>query len=275
MVMSRRLPAFARLAAALALLVPALGSAHIAEFEAVLDTAQEVPAPVGTNPGAGSTTMPAEFELEDDGTVVARVEYQGLTGAPVAAHIHQGAPGVPGGIVTGFGASLTGLGPAGTLEGSGDTPLSPAQQQVLFAGGMYFNIHTAQNTGGEIRGQIRLKAGTCPCDGAANPGSFKRCVKRAIQQIEPAERGEESVKALKRLVAKSKCGKTRTPRRLVGCCLPLSPAQNIVTQQMCATLKEAQCTRRGGTSVGAGVPCNPYPCGTGSPFGAFVEASAD
>ncbi len=272
MVTTRRLPALARLAAALVLLVPAFGSAHIAEFEAVLDTAQEVPAPVGTTPGAGGT---GEFVLEDDGTIEAEVIYQGLTGAPVAAHIHQGAPGVPGGIVTGFGASLAGLGAAGTIAGTGDAALSSAQQQTLFAGGMYFNIHTGANTGGEIRGQIRLKAGACACDAADSPGAFKRCVRQALSDVEPAERREESVTALKRLVAKSKCGKTRTPRRLVGCCLPLSPAQNIVTQRMCATLKEAQCARRGGTSVGAGVPCDPYPCGMGSPSVVSVEPPAE
>jgi hypothetical protein len=272
MVMSRRLPAFARLAATLVLLVPAFVSAHIAEFEAVLDTAQEVPAPIGTNPGAGGT---GEFVLEDDGTVEAAVTYQGLTGAPVAAHIHQGAPGVPGDIVTGFGASLAGLGAAGTIAGTGDDALSEAEQQALFAGGMYFNIHTLANTGGEVRGQIRLKPGACPCDGDTTPGAFKRCVKRAIRGIEPAERQEESVRALRRLVSKSACGKTRAPRKAVACCLPFNPAQNIVTDVMCASVKERQCTRLGGTSLRTGIACSPNPCRMGSPAGAFVEASAD
>jgi hypothetical protein len=272
MVTTRRFGALARFAASVAFLVPVLASAHIAEFEAVIDTAQEVPAPTGANPGAGGT---GEFVLEDDGTIEATVTYQGLTGAPVAAHIHQGAPGVPGGIVTGFGASLAGLGATGTITGTGDAELSEAQLQTLFAGGMYFNIHTGTNPGGEMRGQIRLKPGVCSCDGAANPGSFKRCVRQALRGVEQVERREESVMALRRLVAKSKCGKTRTPRRLVACCLPLSPAQNVVTERMCATLKEAQCARRGGTSIGAGVPCDPYPCGAGSPAGGVVEAGGD
>jgi CHRD domain len=253
---------------ALGLVVPPLVRAHIAELEATLDTAQEVPAPVNTNPGAGGT---GTFVLEDDGTVEATVTYQGLTGAPVLAHIHQGLPGVPGGIITGFGSSLAGLGTAGTLAGTGDTALSAAQQQTLFAGGMYFNIHTATNPGGEMRGQIRLKPGACSCDTAESPGKFKQCVRKALKGVEKAERGEESVKTLRRLVAKSACGKTKAPRKLVACCLPITPAQNIVTDQMCATVKAKQCDRLGGTSAGTGIACSPNPCTVGSPSGAFIE----
>lgn len=269
MVTTRRFRAPARLAAALAFLVPSLGSAHIAELDAVVDVAQEVPPPVGANPGAGGT---GEFVLEEDGTVTATVTYQGLTGAPILAHIHQGPPGVAGGILSDFSSSLAGLGPAGTLAGTGSAPLTADQQQTLFEGGMYFNIHTGTNTAGEIRGQIRLKPGTCACDGARSPGAFKSCVRQALRNVEKEERREDSVKALKRIVAKSKCGKTKTPRRLVACCLPFTPAQNIVTDRMCATMKEAQCARLDGTSAGTGVACSPYPCG--SPSGAFVEGPA-
>src|SRR4029453_32251 len=156
MLMIRRFRAPARLAAALAFLLPSLGYAHVAELEAVLDVAQETPAPVGTNPGAGGT---GDFVLEDDGTVQATVPYQG---------------------------------PTGTITGTGSVALSAAQQQTLFAGGMYFNIHTARSSSGEIRGQIHLKAGSCACDGADSPAAFKSCVRNAIKQVEKAERREES-----------------------------------------------------------------------------------
>src|SRR5262245_62558659 len=112
----------------LALLAPSQVRAHIAEFEAVLDVAQEVPAPVGTNPTAGGS---GTFFLEDDGTVEAEVTYHGLTGAPGAAHIHQGAPGVPGGVITNFSALLTGLGPDGTISGVGGDPLSAEEQATM------------------------------------------------------------------------------------------------------------------------------------------------
>ena len=34
------------------------------------------------------------------------------------------------------------------------TTLTDAQEQDLLAGNLYFNVHTAKNPGGEIRGQI-------------------------------------------------------------------------------------------------------------------------
>src|SRR5262245_59615634 len=58
----RRLPA-PFLALAL-LLLPSLSRAHIAEFEATLDTAQEVPPGTGTASGTGT------FTLEEGGTLV-------------------------------------------------------------------------------------------------------------------------------------------------------------------------------------------------------------
>lgn len=258
MVLTRRFAASARLAAVLTVLLPAFARAHVAEFEATLDTAQEVPAPGGASAGAGGS---GTFILEDDGTVEASVTFQGLTGAPILAHIHQGEPGVPGGIVSDFTPSLSGItGTSGTIAGVGTVALTDAQQQTLFGGGMYFNIHTPTNGAGEIRGQIRLKPGACSCDDATSPGSFKRCVKQAIRQIERAERGEAAVKGLRKLVAKSSCGKTKAPKRLVACCLPFSPAQNIVTDLMCASLKPAACGRLRGTNLGTGIPCSPNPC---------------
>lgn len=181
---------------------------------------------------------------------------------------------MPGGIVSGFGGSIAGLGQAGTLAGTGDTALSEPQQQTLFAGGMYFNIHTLKNGNGEIRSQIHLKPGVCSCDTATSPGAFKRCVKKALRTVEKAERKEEAVKTLRKLLAKSACGKTKpAAKKQVTCCLPVTPAQNIVTDRMCATLKATQCENLGGTSLGAGV-CAPNPCTVGSPSGAFIEAPA-
>lgn len=262
-----------RVALAAALLVPALGRAHIAEFTATLDTAQEVPTPTGTAPGAGGS---GEFLLEDDGTVEATVPFQDLTGQPLAAHIHQGPVGTAGGIITGFAAALASVtGPAGTIAGVGDAALSEAQQQTMFAGGMYFNVHTMKNQAGEIRGQIRLKPGACPCDTATSSQAFKQCVKQQIKSADKSERKEEPVKLLKKLYTKAACGKTKTPKKTVACCLPISPALNIVTDRMCAAVKEKQCVRLKGTSLGAGSSCVPTnPCRIGSPSGAFVAGPA-
>ena len=67
------------------------------------------------------------------------------------AHIHQGEVGVNGGVIVNLAESTPGGGnwsvPAGTV-------LTEAQATAFSAGGLYFNTHTAENPGGEIRGQI-------------------------------------------------------------------------------------------------------------------------
>jgi len=63
-------------------------------LQATLDTAQEVPAPTGTNPGEGGT---ASFTFSDeDKMLMFTVSLHGLTATPIAAHIHQAPPGTAG-----------------------------------------------------------------------------------------------------------------------------------------------------------------------------------
>jgi hypothetical protein len=271
MPIARPLATLLRTALAVAALAPGAARAHIAELQAVLDTQQSVPPPVGTTTASGT----GSFFLEEDGTVDADVTFQGLTGPAILAHIHEGAPGVANPaplvdftslIIGGETGSIAGL---GTVIGA--ATLSAAQQQTLLAGGMYFNIHTARNPGGEIRGQITIKPGTCSCTDATSPAVFKRCVKQALRGVDREERKEESVKALRKQVATSACGKAKAPKKTAACCLPFNPAQNIVTDRMCAAVKPAQCARLGGTSLGAGIPCAPNPCRVGSPSGAFID----
>ncbi|MEZ4867661.1 MAG: CHRD domain-containing protein [Caldilineaceae bacterium] len=69
----------------------------------------------------------------------------------VAAHIHEGAPGVNGNpIITLFNG--------GTFDASnpisGSVVLASEQITKLLAGGYYINVHTSDNPNGEIRGQI-------------------------------------------------------------------------------------------------------------------------
>ena len=84
-----------------------------------------------------------------------------------AGHIHVGSAGIAGPVVLNFPANLVGR--------TGDFTMSfrlneaafvarPAQGintmddiiQAIVAGGAYVNIHTQQNPGGEIRGQLTL-----------------------------------------------------------------------------------------------------------------------
>jgi hypothetical protein len=132
-------------------LIPALlSSAAFAQnyYSAVLDTAQEVPPTAGN--GRGWSTV-----YHDTSTNLVRifVHYEGLSGAPTAAHMHQGIAGVNGPVIV----PLANAG-AGMLTGS--QILTPAQATALSSAGMYMNVHTVANPGGEIRGQVVTAAST-------------------------------------------------------------------------------------------------------------------
>ena len=72
-----------------------------------------------------------------------------------AAHIHQGEVGANGPIIVDLTQSAPGVWsvPAGAT-------LTQAQAEALASGGLYFNAHTPENPGGEIRGQIGREVST-------------------------------------------------------------------------------------------------------------------
>lgn len=125
-----------------------------AEFEARLTGAQETP-PLGVV-GVGS----ASFTLTQQGLLF-NITYDGLTGAATAAHIHLGAPGVPGGVVRAFAAGemVTPNTISGVWKPTDAAALTPALMTDLLKGNLYVNVHTVANPGGEIRGQITLSGG--------------------------------------------------------------------------------------------------------------------
>jgi hypothetical protein len=96
----------------------------------------------GTGSGSGDV-----LAMLDGKTLSYTVNYKGLTGPAVAAHFHD-AP-TPGGngppVVP---ATVTPSPIKGTAT------LTDAQIADLNAGKIYFNIHTAANPGGEIRGTM-------------------------------------------------------------------------------------------------------------------------
>jgi len=231
-----------------------VGAGHAAEepkvtLEATLDAAQEVPAPKGTLPGAGGT---ATFEYDEtDKTIAYTVTVMNLTGPPILAHIHQAAPGTPGPIrITLAQDELAGGAPA--------LPVPADLVDPLFDGGTYVNVHTATNPNGEIRGQIQLKPAACSCSGSATV--LRQCVKQAIKALPKAQRKSDVIRALRRDVKKSSCGRTKGPKKAVACCVRQA-AGNIVTDKLCLPVPETGCAKRGGTSLGAGTSCFPSnPC---------------
>jgi len=118
-------------------------------FQAFLDGLASVP------PNASPATGVRSVVLNDAQTrITVDLSWSGLTAPATAAHIHgPAAPGTNAPVLSPF----TGV-PAAT---SGAIPeqvfsITPTQVAQLEAGQYYFNIHTSNFPGGEIRGQIVL-----------------------------------------------------------------------------------------------------------------------
>jgi hypothetical protein len=239
-------------------------SAHV-ELDATLDAQQETSAVnlMGHDP-TGSATLVFDF---DTNTIQYDVFATDLTGPVVEAHLHPGVRGVSGERL----ACCTLAAAVGTdpVAISGTTSqLDPAQVEALFSEGLYVNVHTVANPAGEIRGQITLREGRCDCTGPRK--EFTRCVKRAIRSFAREDKRSAEAKALKKAVKRSFCGRRKAPRKAVGCCLGITPVENVVTGNICAAVPQAKCDKFGGISKGEGSDCAEPFC---SPSGAFVDDS--
>jgi len=112
-------------------------------FKADLSGASEVP-PV-TSAGKGAATASLDTATK---TLNWTVTYSGLSGPATAGHIHgPAAPGANAGVLVPFTGALV-----SPIKGS--ATLTDAQISDLEAGRTYVNLHTADNKGGEIRGQL-------------------------------------------------------------------------------------------------------------------------
>jgi hypothetical protein len=140
------------------------------DFAATLTAAAEVPAPVGSPTATGIAAIVLE-----DRTLTVVVTVTGLLTSDVTmAHIHAPAPaGQTANIVLDFVPSMTAVINAGTRTGTivsasfdldalvvsstGVLRVDPNQLvQWLNTGQAYVNVHTVNNPGGEIRGQIAV-----------------------------------------------------------------------------------------------------------------------
>ena len=117
--------------------------AEMLSYSANLSGAAEVPAVTTTGSGlvvASYDTVSKKFTFT--------VTYQGLSGPAAAAHFHGPADAKSNaGVVIPVKEMM-----ANTLRG--EATLTDAQAADLRAGKWYFNVHTAANKGGEIRGQV-------------------------------------------------------------------------------------------------------------------------
>jgi len=111
---------------------------------------QEVPAVTTSAVGLGSF-----FLNENMDTLCINITAINLSGPITGIHVHQGAMGTNGGVVTDLTPYLNRNKVTATLTGS---DLTPAMLKSYLAGNMYLNVHTAANPNGEIRGQITVES---------------------------------------------------------------------------------------------------------------------
>jgi hypothetical protein len=118
-------------------LLPAAGISG----SAILNGDQEVP-PITTNAKAfGFATTNASMD-----SITYLVAYKGVD--PISAHIHQAPAGTSGPVMIPLNLVAPGI-------YSGKSIIGEDQLTSLLKDELYFNIHSANNPGGEIRGQIQ------------------------------------------------------------------------------------------------------------------------
>lgn len=117
-------------------------------LSAVLDTAQEIPAPTGVPAGAGGSALIAYDAASN--LLGWNIAWENLSGPAVGMHFHGPATvGETAGVQVNIG-DISGL----TSPSIGSTVISDELESQLLAGEWYLNIHTAANRSGEIRGQV-------------------------------------------------------------------------------------------------------------------------
>ena len=107
-----------------------------------LSGSQEIPPVTTSASGIGVVVVGADKSISGSVTTSGVVV--------TAAHIHEAPPGQNGGIVINLVKTSENVWPI-----TPGAKLSDAQYEAYKAGNLYFNIHSAANRGGEIRGQIK------------------------------------------------------------------------------------------------------------------------
>ncbi len=123
--------------------------AQIIELRATLSPNQEVPAT--SSPASGSAIM-----LYDLGTNTfdLMITISGMTNLATASHIHEQVAGVNGPVVTNLGGEAEYTRSGTTLRRTFRNVTHLGDKLKLLQAGAYYNIHSAQFPGGEIRGQL-------------------------------------------------------------------------------------------------------------------------
>jgi len=118
-------------------------------FSIYLDESQ---ANAGSGTGSPGTGIGNATYLFNTMTMSVEGDFNNLLGTASAAHVHSAPAGSNGGVT--FGLTYSNGVQSGTFSAS--HVLDGTEEFNLLANGMYVNIHSTTNGGGEIRGQIML-----------------------------------------------------------------------------------------------------------------------
>ncbi|MCC8392014.1 CHRD domain-containing protein [Paraburkholderia sp. MMS20-SJTR3] len=125
-------------------LASGVACADTVELKAALEPSSEVPPRVSRGHGVLNATFDTSSQ-----SLQWTITYDGLSGPATAAHFHGPAPVGQNAKVQ---VPIEKNALASPIKGS--AKLTEQQITDLMAGQWYFNIHTAQNPMGEIRGQV-------------------------------------------------------------------------------------------------------------------------
>jgi hypothetical protein len=145
--------------AALAFALAAVGGAaarsqaNTLRIAGAMSAANEIPAPKGDVSSARGTFTATLTKSASGGAELSwRLEFSGLSGNAIAAHIHVAAPGVAGPVRVPLCAPCS-SGVTGTATITADV------LDAILTGRAYVNVHTPTNPAGEIRDQVGIAAG--------------------------------------------------------------------------------------------------------------------
>jgi hypothetical protein len=129
--------------AGIAVLLAGTASAATVKYSATLAATSEVPP--STSKGSGEATVSLDTATHE---ITYDVTFKGFASAATAAHIHGPAEaGKNAGVLVPLGNN-----PTSPIHGT--AKLTEEQQKQLTSGMYYVNVHTKNNPGGAIRGQL-------------------------------------------------------------------------------------------------------------------------